>query len=442
MTKAKKVGLIAVLAVPAICAVGGFLAAQKIFGSAAGSRDAELAEARKLGIPLEPADVAPMTYVPDRDNAAPIYDQAQRLVESSPLMKRDLNDVVAGFGPRAKPKDHEAMLAALARIGPLLTLVEKGADKPGCDFRRNWGKGPSLLFPEYATLKNWAKALCAKAEIQSSRGDWKGALKSIDRAGRIATHCGNDPILIGFLVDIAVQKIALASLQRIVESHSRDGAFLAAARKRVEGFVPLPSIRRAMMGEVMFGRSAIPMIDSHQVFGSGSGAPSKPTSIERSFFQSSLVQNAFDAKFVHEYRLMIADLPENPADWQKATLVVGEAERRVAADRSLANMANQILLPVFSGAPRAVGSLVSQRRLLQTAIRLAQERVRTGTTPRMLPDWGEVRIDPFSGKPFRYRREGVGILIYGYGQDGVDDDGLAATERNGASTWDDVVRIK
>lgn len=80
MTIGKKIALGFVIGIPLCCCGGGWMLMQALFGKAASERDFELAEARKAGIPTEPADLEAMIKVPDSQNAAPFYvDEAGRI---------------------------------------------------------------------------------------------------------------------------------------------------------------------------------------------------------------------------------------------------------------------------------------------------------------------------------------------------------------------------
>jgi hypothetical protein len=76
----------------------------------------------------------------------------------------------------------------------------------------------------------------------------------------------------------------------------------------------------------------------------------------------------------------------------------------------------------------------AQLRLLMIdlAIRLFRERHERlpDTLDELAPDFlTAVPIDPFSGKPFVYRRDGDEYALYSVGVDAVDDDGKLPSQR-------------
>jgi hypothetical protein len=72
---------------------------------------------------------------------------------------------------------------------------------------------------------------------------------------------------------------------------------------------------------------------------------------------------------------------------------------------------------------------------------LLLDRAKTGELPKFLPDYGPGRIDPFSGKPLKYRRIENGFLIYSFGADRIDDGGVTRQDNPEAKTYDEAIRI-
>jgi len=68
-------------------------------------------------------------------------------------------------------------------------------------------------------------------------------------------------------------------------------------------------------------------------------------------------------------------------------------------------------------------------RQMALGIELELHRRAAGSYPNTLDDLklahlDEVPVDPFSGQPFRYRKEGEGYLLYSVDENGVDDGGV------------------
>jgi hypothetical protein len=428
------------------CGLFGYGLVESTFGRSARQLNRELEATRRAGIPLEPSQLESMVRVADEQNAAPLYRQAVRLVQDREVEKA-LKAVSDSSSPRATAAQRAAGLAALRKVEPALKLVEAGAARPGCDFRREWTKGMYVLFPEFGPMKGFVKALGVRAREESRAGDWRKALRTLESAQRVAQHAGQEPILIGLLVQIACETIVQRDFQAVIDDHGRDQGFLAAAQSLHRKFGPLPDFRRALYGELVVGRVALKSIRGRgdlEVFSEldPGSMPAPPSRLERMVFEAPVVRNGFESKLLKNYRELILDLPKDPEDWPGTERAAKASETRVAADQSLANVMSSILMPVFSQASRAIGRTQTNRRLTETSLRLLSERAEGKPLPAHLRPWGDVIIDPYSGNPFVYRRKGKGFLLYGVGEDGVDDGGVTRKGSGGSTGYDMVVEFR
>jgi len=444
MKTAKKIGIGIACGVPLVCCLGGFLVTQATFGSAARNLDAQLTAARREGIPLTPEDLDGLISANPGVNAAPIYRQAIELTEADKKVKEECAAIELAVGRNVvKPEERKKAIANLHLIDPLVAKLFDASKRPNCVWGRDWRKGSMVLFPELAKIKLFCRILSFRAEVLNERGDWKGALEAI-RAGQIvARHAGEDPIIIGMLVHIAGEGIVFSSFDRIVALHTKDPAFIAEAQKVLQGFGPLPSFRKSLTGEVVMGRVSIRQLKSvSDLNGDPSGEKAGPGSLEKMIFSSRMVQDAFDAKFVEVYRELFRDIPPGGEGWEKAQEVSKRVGEKIDHDNSVANTLNKILFPVFSQAAEAIGRVQMHRRLTGVALRLMADRNRTGKYPAVLPDYGDLGIDPFSGERFHYRLEGTGFRLYSVGTDRIDDDGKPIDRGRTSDSHDEVIVIR
>lgn len=429
MRRANKIAVSIVLGIGGICLLGGYAVIYGQFGRYASQRDAELAAARKEGLPTEAQDL--VRTVPPEQNAAPTYVKGIKVLEDKSL--EPYRKVIADAQLKGASKaDLRNAGAALAKFDPMLNEVQRASELPECAFDRNWALGPALLLPEYAHLKTFSKMFATRAELASLQGDWRSALKDIRTEYRLAQHTGQDPILIGMLVQVAQESIANRSLEMAIGEHGRNPEFLREAAKLAGDVGPLPNLRHALGGEIVFGRVAIPMIEGRSSLmmdvSYDGGEPQKPFFMERAFFQSKPVQGAFETKLIQFWRETFRDLPKDPEKWEEALKVMGRLETRLGSDRSPANWANQMLMPVFSNAAAVNGKVMAQRRMTRAAIQVLEYRAKEGTFPKSLP---ADAIDPYSGKPFVYKIAGDGFKIWSVGEDRADNGGVTQSEASG-----------
>jgi hypothetical protein len=101
------------------------------------------------------------------------------------------------------------------------------------------------------------------------------------------------------------------------------------------------------------------------------------------------------------------------------------------------------LFPRLSRAQVARDRAIALRNAMMVALALKAYHAKYHAYPdslaalRAYPGW-ELPEDPFSGKPFGYRRKGTGFVLYSWGED-LDDDGGRPIDPQSASLDGDIV---
>jgi hypothetical protein len=417
MTRSQKIATFVFLGLPCFCWLGGVGYVQYQLNKVGGGLEAELARSKALGLPTTPDALS--RNVPDSENAAPYYLKAMSLIGDGTQEKGYFDDVSRSLSTKEKPEEKAKAEEAFPKLAGLIVEVEKAADRPRCDFKKDWKQGFNVMFPEYADLKGFAKLLGYKAERQSKSGDWRGALKSVERMQSISRHAGEEPIIIAMLVRIADEAITHATLRHLVRSHSDNPAFLDAARKVAVGFGPLPSFRHGLEGEMVLGRTGLYQIRSLSDI--SGGGPTETDPFTKIAFNSKSLKTAFDRKLVEAYNNYFERMPKDASDWKGMAKASREQDEWIQSDKSLLNTFNQILFPVFSQAAQAIGRTQAQRNLTLTSIDLWQKKLSNGHLPATVS--GKDAMDPFTDRPLIYKRFADGFLIYSVDQDGRDDGG-------------------
>ena len=86
------------------------------------------------------------------------------------------------------------------------------------------------------------------------------------------------------------------------------------------------------------------------------------------------------------------------------------------------NIIALILGPVYSqGIVTTPQKAATARALRETALSLLEARAKTGA----FPEKPTLPVDPYSGKPLGYRREGAGCAVWSAGPNGKGDGGVA-----------------
>jgi hypothetical protein len=183
-----------------------------------------------------------------------------------------------------------------------------------------------------------------------------------------------------------------------------------------------------MNGEMVMGRTFVQQLGKNKlsdfIDNSDYVGAESPTEIKDLLVRNPRIRKALEAKAMEVYVWELERLPKDPNRWEETVAIQTQVERRIESDKSVFNTLNRSLIPGFSQAGTAIGATLTRRRLTASMIRLCKERNRTGTFPSALPSYGETSTDPFSGKPFRYRRTNTGFVLYSVGHDRVDNGGV------------------
>jgi hypothetical protein len=428
-----------------VCAIGGwFVWSRTDIAQAAAQLDQAIADAKAAGLPWTAADMAPKPPVKDSDNAAPLLGRCKELIEREPVVIQGLKDL-------EKPQtynDVQGMRAAITELKPLLSVARAAADKPRCDFHRDWDEGPWLTFPEEVSAKHIARLLSAEAVCEAADGDESGALKDLDRVFAMGRHVGSDPILIGMLVDLACDAIVARAAERVAEQWHSEPERLERLRAMLVRCGE-PDIRYALKGESYMGVALLRNVHSLRQFNAiakgGSGDPGdnesnyeamKPKAFVRSgapdtFFGRVMLCRNLQVwtRFKHE--------SGQTTDPMKVSKILGDLSEQ-ESHMGWSHLANQILLPVFSQAGSAVVRERATRVCTAGLAAVLAYKARHGRYPKTLAEAGVTDLDPFDGKPLKLRIDGDGCRVYSVGPDGMDDGGVRREDLKNASDkgWD------
>lgn len=440
-----KRGCLGTIALVVVGVAGGYLFVRREFSEAGSTLAADLEALRGMGVATDHEDLARLTEVPEEENAAPNYRQAISVKGSmgGDHYGRYERVLLGDLYPQLNAKDAEpppSMAEARERLAPILRLVEKAAQKPKCSWGREWQRGFDLGFPEYAELKAFAKLLCAEAAELAREGRIEEAFAEVGLAQRIGAHASMEPTLIGGLVGIAIDSIALAAWGRILDARRDDPRTIRLAQETVDGFLPLSDLRFALMGELVAGRRAAQTVRSIRQFDStGSESPPIPSQVEQRLMSDPLVRKGFDGKCTAAYRRLFEAWPKDPMDFRGQKAALEALDRSILADRSMAGAFNRIVFPVFAQASAAYARDEAQRRMAQAAVWALEQKAANGSLPERLEPVGLNVIDPFSGEPLRYKTKEGGFLIYSVGANEKDDGGTPRSAPHFGDAVDDVM---
>jgi hypothetical protein len=389
--------------------------------------------------------------VPDAENSAFRVVEAVRLlphrwrpfetVESAPgqrlspeerqQLENSLSDLSAV--QQLRPDQIAALRLEVARLSGPLTVLR---DLP----ELGWGRyppGPGLaidltrpMTDELMKSRTAAYLLLLQSRLQTQDGQADAALRTFAAMLGVARSVGDEPIFWSQVMRFSLQSMAIGQLERTLAQTRPAPEALTAAQRLVELERAEPVLVYVVRGEMSWldhvyeeyeaGRRGPDAFD--MLFGS----PRSVTGNDKVDRWIACVARGHwnrrdHAQVLRHYARLVA-IARSP----EARLLT--AETSVAVDFD--SMSRAMIF-----ATEATGNMVStylrsQALLTSAAAALAAERFRlaTGLWPESLDELvpkylNEVPVDPFTGKPLRFKRLADGLVIYSVGTDGVDDGG-------------------
>jgi hypothetical protein len=363
--------------------------------------------------------------IPDRDNAALVYQQAIEAMGPDAAWEdaweERWDEWLTGKLPEFDPQD-AALRDFLARRSAVLDLLHQAAKRPGCWFDRDYGR-PSfeLVLAELPYLRKGARLLSLDARCKAADGDIRRALEDVQATFVMAEHVAGEPITVSLIVSIAVERLAADSLQAVLASGQASEEQLAVLDVDPNASYGRHFQRCLRMEEAMM------MSIVYRI-----GLERKPTGLYVD--GKDLVRNSASPYRVFLLSEDLAGLREAMKEARfLATQPYREAEvrwdhlrRRVTLEES--GLFVRVLIPGLCAVAGHVASGDARHRLALAAVAMCRYRAANGSLPDRLDDLAPrfitaVPRDPFDGEPIRLKRIEGGLVVYSVGPDMVDNGG-------------------
>jgi hypothetical protein len=369
--------------------------------------------------------------VPDPENSALVVKEVvARMPKGWP--PRDLDDVVQGVPPELlAPADFTRLQDELKPLAPALAEARRLADLPYGRFAIFYPRNPiQTLLPDQQEARRVMSLLAYDVRRQAQAGDMKGAVLSCRASLNTARALGDEPFLISQLIRFAGDGQACKSVEWTLALGEPDSKDLEELQRALELEDATNHMLLALRGE----RAAM-----HEVFALIESGEVSPEGWFRDIGGGSigLLDRYLPWKTRHEARsehpLLLSLLTEQIEAAQKPL------HEQVAIDRDFSARMRVLVqsksAPLVAMLLPAVEKVNEAHRRIHAMLRcqialIAAERYRRaqGKWPESLEQLrpgflAEVPLDPYDGKPLRYKRLADGVIVYALGPDGTDDGG-------------------
>ncbi len=308
----------------------------------------------------------------------------------------------------------------------ILHLLKDAVERPASSRSIDYMQGPAVLLPNIQYGRGLAQFSMLSAIVRASDGDraaydaWEASL------GPAQGISGDHGALVTLLVQIAIERLACRTLQPVLEACPADAETLGRIAERVArlcgqrgAYARAMTGERAGMGGVIYDGWLAGRVDSH------TGAEGTASGFVRIWLQADYLAYLKLFRRIHEN--------ENRPSWE--ILSGGSVVDRAFAENEVPRYAflTRLLMPAIDRVNREVVAAEATRLTTRYGVQLARHKLAAGAYPETLEGLTpELRselpgpVDPCTGRPLVYRREGEGFVVYSLGKNQKDDNGLAA----------------
>ena len=370
---------------------------------------------------------------PERNAAWPLLEAAERWVSCPKKLGKSYTKA-----QKAPWGDELAALRPwLARQAPNLRLVRQAVERPELQFPilSRDGRVTSLfaaLMPQLSGLRNVGRTLVARGHGFEGAGKMREALADYLLALRLGRKLAPGDFLITGLVGLAVERIGAQALTSFALRGRADAAALARLAAELERIGAQPvDWARTMVAEQAAAEHAISF---YATLGANARVgrfgrwivPLLRSRAWRIAWPDRIM--ASECRAVYDKLRALGKRP--PWEAVRESRVLFGRGRRMGAPAGVSswNFLARMLLPALG---RVVAQYVeSMARFEASRIVTAMRRYQMaeGQWPAGLADLAprflkQVPLDPFTGKPFRYRKRARGWRLYSVGKNLKDDGG-------------------
>ena len=292
------------------------------------------------------------------------------------------------------------MRGLVERNRETIELLRQAAELPRSTYELDYTKGFATELPHLMPMASCSRILFAEALLADAEGI-EGSLRT---AHHLARSVADEPFLVSQLV-------------RVI-GHDWESAVVGQALSRGVSEAELRGVLERIRPESF--REGMDKILSTEVYAAvlyltGEHPEGQPLRLEDPLSQQDL---AYYAETISKF----AELANQP--YYKVGDQLHELERSAIEGAPWYAKTAGMLLPSMSRAAEAIAKGEATLGVIKAAAAVRLYKLKNGSYPVALNEVAEpLPVDPFTGKPFHYRREGSGFIVYSVGRDGADGGG-------------------
>ena len=338
--------------------------------------------------------------------------------------------------PLGQPLDPELLAAGEAYLAQQQAHIEAlqiALSRPHSRFPLQFANGSLMVLPHLSRIRREAQNLQLQALVALEHGDSSAAVRALEVGASVGQLLASEPILISQLVRIAVDRLELDGLERLLSRQPLSTSQLRELDAVVRRMELHGVLREALIGERAF---LFDRLNSGDAFGMGDfegeakgGTQLGTQVLELTGLLPSDRRLAMDT-FTKAIALLEHESPSALEEYQKL-IDAASAE----AGRFPPKILSKAILPAFSKTAEKFAAYEARRRSALTAVAIESFRVANqGRSPEQLeelvPNYlASLPEDPFDGHSLRYKRTATGYIVYSVGADRIDGGGAGPTSQ-------------
>ncbi len=409
-------------------------------------------EIRKAGYPASPEELEKWYDEPVSGNAAGFYLETFKNFASKPENVDEESLMICGSaevpsaGTAIFPEMMKTAENHLMANGKDLELVHKAARMNSCRFPVEISD-PERNLAYHSKLRQAAKLLYLESLVSAEEGDNARAFGAALDSCRLASSLENEPLPDSFIIQMALQHMAMDCVGRLIAKGCLDEGQLKMLGLEVARFEGMKSLERAYAGErsLVLSEYYLEEFMEYAIYDFPGSVRKNPFLKKTVFFLFDvsclrMINNLSCIGFLTELVELTKEKPEN---------IMADINRIDGRIKNLPSylFAVKIYMPHLCSITDKKLLLVSRARTLLAAIAVESYLAKNGKLPETLsslvPEYfGAVPVDPVAGKPILYRKTEKGFIAYSTGADGKDDNGNPGSNGGFSAGEDFSVRIE
>ncbi len=399
------------------------------------SGDPRIEAARRKGYPMSPAELdAQYPQTPAAQAAAAVIFKA---LVNPPVP----NPKLLTLGPEEfKSQDWAELKAFFATNQEPLRLLRALPPVSECRYSGSFQQGTK---PPLVQLRQGVLFLVSDAVLEASEHKPDAALRSLLAAGTLADSLRTEPMLVSQLLRNVLWSLTCSGTALALNFTSFSEAQLLELERALDQAATGRGLALGLIAEraVMTSMLQDPPAQARTLTAGMSKTDRFNTMLALAVLKATGSFQRDRAYYLDQMARRIDIAEKQPPE--RYQLELQEATNTVPPGKLY--IMSRILLPPSSGMITREEMLTARLAVLQTIIGVERYRIRhSGALPasaqQLVPGClSSLPLDPFDGKPIRFKPLARGYTVYSVGPNGTDDGGLRPSPKNGTGTGDDVV---